>query len=236
MRIRRWLQQWCELCSIFFDWMHILWHIMRGAWKMTRLPQPRVTFFGGARVMQDSQHAKGAHELARRLAATGVSIVTGGGPGIMEAANCGAYEAVKGSGRIASMGIGVDHLPGEQKINACAQEFIVLHHFFARKWLLINYSIGFVIFPGGFGTLDEFSEVITLIQTKKLKQVPIILFNTEYWKLLIQWIHETAIAHGMIPQEDADLVVVTDDFDEIFCLLRDQCDAYRAKKNSQKPT
>ena len=186
---------------------------------MFRLPAPRVSIFGGARLKTDDAYFKQASEVADRLVDAGISVLTGGGPGVMQAASCGAFQSAEAKGK--SMGISVKDL-GEGK-NPCTHEYLELDYFFARKWLLTRYSVGFVVFPGGFGTLDELAEVLTLIQTKKLARVPIVLIGEEYWGAFVSWIKDEAIDHGLISVEDLALFTVTDNLEQAFCVLRDEC-------------
>ncbi len=211
-RIGLCLKLWLKLTRVFFQ-------LIYGAWRVSTLPQPIVSIFGGARLPQHDIYAKQADQIGRWLVENNISVLTGGGPGIMEAANCGAIKTNGGTGK--SMGIGVKDL-GEGK-NPCVQEYFVLDYFWARKWLLTRYSVAFVVFPGGFGTLDELAEVLTLIQTKKMKRVPIILLGKEYWAPFMQWIIQEAVKHGTILKEHVKLFTVTDDPYEAFCIVRDEC-------------
>jgi len=197
----------------------VFWQTIYGVFRVSKLQEPIVSIFGGARVTGDDYYFKQAHELGRRVIELDISVLTGGGPGIMEAASCGAIVSPKGKTRM--MGIGVTDL-GE-KPNECAQEFFALDYFFARKWLLTHFSSAFVIFPGGFGTLDELAEVLTLIQTKKLKRVPIVLFGVEYWHHFMTWLEDEALKHGTISEQDLKLFTITDDLEKVFCLIRDEC-------------
>ncbi len=203
----------------FFSLIRVFWQLMYGIWKVSMLPEPIVSIFGGARVKGDDTYFRQAHELAQKLVEGDISVLTGGGPGIMEAASCGAIIPKTSKAKV--MGIGVTDL-GE-KPNQCVQEYFELDYFFARKWLLTRYSQAFVVFPGGFGTLDEMAEVLTLIQTKKLQRVPIALIGTEYWKLFMRWLKEEALKHGTIDERDLALFTVTDDLEKVFCLVRDEC-------------
>jgi uncharacterized protein (TIGR00730 family) len=178
-----------------------------------------VSIFGGARIGQDTKHFFYAHHIAKQLVERDISVVTGGGPGIMEAANCGALAKKKGTGR--SIGIGVSNL-GEGR-NPCVHEYFELSHFFARKWLLTQYSHAFIVFPGGFGTLDELFEVLTLMQTKQMKKVPIILIEKSYWDPLLLWIEHKALLYGALNKEDIGLFYVTDNLDEVVCIVQDNC-------------
>src|SRR5437868_8565530 len=166
---------------------------------------PAVTFFGSARVRQPDPMYDAARALAAELARRGFAIITGGGPGIMEAANRGAQE---GGGL--SVGCNIE-LPFEQSLNDYVDLGIEFHYFFVRKTMFVKYAEAFVIFPGGFGTLDELFESLTLIQTGKIVHFPVILFGTGYWAGLRDWIHDRVLAERKVAPEDLDLMVVTDD-------------------------
>ena len=166
---------------------------------------PGVTVFGSARMQPSNPYYQGAVELAKGLAKRNLAIITGGGPGIMEAANRGAY-SVRGK----SVGLNIE-LPHEQKGNRFANIPINFHYFFSRKVCFVKYSIGFVFMPGGFGTLDEFFEVLTLVQTQRIPAFPLILFGKEHWKGLIRWMKERLEATQFISPGDLDLFTLTDD-------------------------
>lgn len=169
---------------------------------------PAVCVFGSARTRPSNPYYKAARELGRKLAQSQVAVITGGGPGIMEAANRGASEA-KGK----SIGLNIE-LPFEQKGNNYANLPINFHYFFARKVCFVKYSLGFVFMPGGFGTLDEFFEVLTLVQTHRVSHFPIILFGRKHWKGLLSWIDATVAESGYISPSDSSLYTVTDSVDE----------------------
>jgi len=200
--------------SGFWGVLRVNWQVLYGMWRLTRIPRPFVTIFGGARIPQEDPYAQQAHKLAYRLVQHNISVLTGGGPGIMEAASCGAVAVGK---KGMSLGIGVTEL-GEGK-NPCVQEYFELDYFFARKWLLTRYSIAFVVFPGGFGTLDELGEILTLIHTNKLPKVPIVLIGSEYWYLFMKWLSHEALEHGTIVQSDLELFTMTDDIDYAFTII-----------------
>jgi uncharacterized protein (TIGR00730 family) len=164
-----------------------------------------VTIFGSARVGPGEAQYKAAQETARLLAEGGFDIITGGGPGIMEAANRGARE---GGGR--SIGCNIE-LPFEQAANPYCDQVVNFKYFFVRKTMFIKYSVAFVVFPGGFGTLDELFEAITLIQTGKIHRFPVVLFGSEYWQGLIDWLRARVLLEKKIAQADLDLLFVTDD-------------------------
>jgi uncharacterized protein (TIGR00730 family) len=161
--------------------------------------------FGSARTPRDHPEYAAAVEVGGQLAAAGYAVITGGGPGIMEAANRGAYEAGG-----TSIGLGIE-LPHEQGVNPWVEMGINFRYFFVRKTCFLKYSDGFVVFPGGFGTLDELFEALTLVQTKKVTSFPIVLVGTRYWSGLVEWIRQTLAAEEKIGNQDPDLFHVTDD-------------------------
>jgi uncharacterized protein (TIGR00730 family) len=170
---------------------------------------PAVTIFGSARTPRTDPWYGVAVATSRRLARAGFAIITGGGPGIMEAANRGARE---GKGR--SIGCGIE-LPHEQGLNPFVDEAINFRYFFVRKTMFVKYAEAFVIFPGGFGTLDELFEALTLIQTRKVRNFPVVLVGKDYWSGLLSWARDTLMVHGTIGQADLDLLQCTDDPSEV---------------------
>jgi uncharacterized protein (TIGR00730 family) len=170
---------------------------------------PAVGIFGGARFDEKSQYYQEAMNVCAMLSNQGFSIITGGGPGIMEAANRGAK-----MGRGKSVGLNIE-LPHEQAPNKHLDISLTFRYFFARKLMFVKYSRGFVIFPGGFGTLDEFFEALTLVQTKKVEEFPIVLYCKEYWKGLVGWMTDTLIERGAIDRADTSLFHVVDDSADI---------------------
>jgi len=167
--------------------------------------QPAVAIFGSSRLTPDHAYYKVAEDIARRLSEAGFSVISGGGPGIMEAANKGAY-----AGLSPSVGLNIQ-LPLEESANAFQDVSHTFQHFFARKVMFVKLSCAFVMMPGGYGTLDELSEVLTLVQTAKVRKVPLILVNSAFWKGLLDWIRDTLLAQGMIGVEDPGLMTVIDD-------------------------
>jgi len=166
--------------------------------------EPAVTIYGSARLQPDDELYKQTEEIAHLLGKAGFNIMTGGGPGVMEAANKGARRA-----GVTSAGLNI-RLPQEQVGNDYADRSITFHHFFVRKVMLVKYATAFVIMPGGLGTLDELTEVLTLIQTEKIRPFPVILFSSEYWHGLLEWLKGTVLACGSISEEDFDLLRVFD--------------------------
>ncbi len=169
---------------------------------------PAVTVFGSARVKTDDPMYDAARRIAGGLARHGFAVITGGGPGIMEAANRGARE---GGGL--SVGCNIE-LPFEQDMNAYVDLGIEFRYFFVRKMMFVKYAEAFIIFPGGFGTLDELFEALTLIQTGKIVHFPVVLFGSAYWKGLLDWIRDPVLKEAKISPDDLDLMVVTDDVEE----------------------
>ena len=185
----------------------IMGEFVEGFDALARVGQA-VTIFGSARVKPDDPQYAAAMETARLLAEAGFSIITGGGPGIMEAANHGAREA----GGL-SIGCNIE-LPFEQGINPYVDIAINFRYFFVRKTMFVKYAEAFVIFPGGFGTMDELFEALTLIQTGKVRHFPVILFGSAYWKGLLDWIRGTLLAEGKVSPDDLNLLMVTDSPEE----------------------
>jgi len=166
---------------------------------------PAVTIFGSARMAASDHYYKVAVELGEGLAKNNLAVITGGGPGIMEAANRGAARA-KGK----SIGLNIE-LPHEQKGNRYANIPIHFHYFFSRKVCFVKYSIGFVFMPGGFGTLDEFFEVLTLVQTERIPRFPLILIGRDFWAGLLKWMDKNMLERGFISRGDEELFTLTDD-------------------------
>jgi uncharacterized protein (TIGR00730 family) len=185
-----------------------------------------VSIFGSARTPRDHPRYEAARQLARRLGEEGYAIITGGGPGIMEAANRGAQEA----GAV-SVGLGIE-LPHEQSLNPYVDVGLTFHYFFTRKVMFVRYASGFVVFPGGFGTLDELFEAATLRQTQKIRYFPIVLFDSAYWQGLIDWLHASVEAEGNISRVDVESLLVTDSFEDCHGALDDV--EHRRPRRSRK--
>jgi uncharacterized protein (TIGR00730 family) len=174
-----------------------------------------VSVFGSARTARGTPEYRLGLELGRRLGEAGFAVITGGGPGAMEAANHGARQA-----GVPSVGLGID-LPFEQSVNEYVDRRIDFHYFFTRKIMFVRYASAFVVLPGGFGTLDELFEAATLIQTRKIRHFPILLLGTDYWTGLITWLRERMLAGGKISPGDVELMQVTDDLDYVVAEVRD---------------
>jgi uncharacterized protein (TIGR00730 family) len=181
----------------------ILWEFVRG-FQAFHFLGPCITIFGSARLKENDPYYQMARETAARLARRGYTIMTGGGPGIMEAANRGAKDA---GGR--SIGSNI-LLPGAEPPNRFLDQYIVFRHFFVRKVMLVKYSYAFIAMPGGFGTLDEIFETATLIQTKKILNFPLVLMGVDYWKPLIDFMRNTMVQRGTIESVDVDKIILTD--------------------------
>ena len=171
--------------------------------------EPAVTIYGSARLKEKDELYAQTEEIAYRLGQMGFSIITGGGPGVMAAANKGALKA-----GVTSIGLNIE-LPEEQAINAYTTKSITFHHFFVRKVMLVKYTTVFIIMPGGLGTLDELTEVLTLMQTHKIKPFPVVMFNSRYWKGFLDWLQSSTLIREFISEDDLNLLRVCDHPDEV---------------------
>ncbi|WP_203568321.1 LOG family protein [Aestuariimicrobium ganziense] len=197
------------------DWVHEdPWRVMRiqaefveGFGTMSAVGQA-ISVFGSARTPEDHPMYQAGVELGRKLAECGYAVITGGGPGVMEAANRGAAEA-----NGVSVGLGIE-LPYESSLNPYVSLGINFRYFFARKVMFLKYAQGFVVMPGGFGTFDELFEAFTLTQTGKMHHFPVVLFGSSYWKGLVEWLRDSTLADGYISAADLEGYLVTDDIDE----------------------
>ena len=202
------------------DWTHTdPWRVLRiqsefveGFDALSEL-KPAVSIFGSARTSPDNPMYEAAVKIAAGLVDAGFAVITGGGPGIMEAGNKGAAEAGGDS-----VGLGIE-LPFEQKLNDYVTLGIDFRYFFARKTMFLKYSQGFISLPGGFGTLDELFEALTLIQTGKVTNFPVVLFGSDYWDGLISWVRDRMAGDGHISHSDLGLVTVTDDIEEVVAAM-----------------
>ncbi|WP_043630646.1 TIGR00730 family Rossman fold protein [Nonomuraea candida] len=214
------------------DWVHMdPWRVLRiqaefveGFGQLAELPQA-VTVFGSARTKPDSPEYALGRALGRSLSEAGYAVITGGGPGVMEAANMGARD-VEG----VSVGLGIE-LPFEQRMNDYVDLGIEFRYFFVRKTMFVKYSCGFIALPGGFGTLDELFEALTLVQTHKVTSFPVVLMGTEFWGGLLDWIKGSLLSTGKIAPQDLDLISVTDDVDEAVRII---VEADRARSNQRE--
>jgi uncharacterized protein (TIGR00730 family) len=193
--------------------VRVMLEFIRG-FRVLHFVGPCITVFGSARFKEDHPHYDLARSVGARLADMGFTVMTGGGPGIMEAANRGAKEAGG-----TSIGLNIE-LPFEQHSNPWLDVMVTFEHFFVRKVMLVKYSLGFVVLPGGFGTMDELFEAITLIQTKKITNFPIVLMGKEYYSEIVDTIRNRMVTEGTISKDDLDLFLVTDSIDEMEEFLR----------------
>jgi uncharacterized protein (TIGR00730 family) len=197
------------------DWVHTdPWRVLRiqsefieGFGSLAELG-PAISVFGSARTSVDDPHYALGEQVGRRLTEVGFAVVTGGGPGVMEAANKGASEAGG-----TSVGLGIE-LPFEAGLNDYVDRGLNFRYFFARKTMFVKYAQGFIVLPGGFGTFDELFEALTLVQTQKVTSFPIVLMGTAYWSGLVDWIRDTVLAEGKISGRDLDMFRLTDDVEE----------------------
>lgn len=204
------------------DWVHTdPWRVLRiqsefveGFGTLAELGRA-ISVFGSARTHPDDPHYQQAQALGAALAGAGYAVITGGGPGIMEAANRGCHEAGG-----TSVGLGIE-LPFEQGMNDYVDMGMVFRYFFARKTCFLKYSIGYVGFPGGYGTLDEIFEAVTMIQTGKITSFPLVLFGSDFWQPMLDWITGTLLADGKISEPDPGLFQVSDDVDEVVAIMQE---------------
>jgi hypothetical protein len=196
---------------------------LEGFVAVERIGRPAVSVFGSARVREGDPVYAQARDMGRRLAEAGFAVVTGGGPGAMEAANRGAREA----GGV-SVGFNID-LPHEQHENPYLDISVTFKHFYARKTMFVKAAEGFVIVPGGFGTLDELFESLTLIQTGKVQHFPVVLLDSRYWRPLVDWFEGRLLRDGMISREDLDLLLLTDDPAEAVETIVESYERHRAE-------
>ncbi|MBU2754497.1 TIGR00730 family Rossman fold protein [Acidithiobacillus sp. CV18-2] len=192
----------------------IMAEFVRGYEKLAAV-EPCVSIFGSARLPEEHRWYQQTLSIAEKLSNAGFSVISGGGPGVMEAANRGAY---RGTGY--SIGLNIE-LPHEQHSNPYQDISLSFEHFYSRKVMFMKYAAAYVVMPGGFGTLDELAECLTLVQTGKTRRMPIILFDSGFWNGLIDWWKSTMLAHGTINEADLDLVTVLDDPDAVVAAIFD---------------
>ncbi len=214
--------------SEFLRVMRIAWEFLRG-FRTFHFLGPCVTVFGSARVGEGDPEYEMAREVGARLARAGFTVITGGGPGVMEAANRGAREA---GGR--SIGANI-LLPKEEAPNPYLDKFVIFRYFFVRKVMLVKYSYGFIVMPGGFGTLDEAFETSTLIQTGKIQDFPVVLMDAPFWQDLLEFLRSRLVATGKIEQADLDRFVVTDSPEEAVTTMREAAISRFGIRASNRP-
>ncbi|WP_327089539.1 TIGR00730 family Rossman fold protein [Nonomuraea sp. NBC_01738] len=217
------------------DWVHTdPWRVLRiqaefveGFGQLAELP-PAVTVFGSARTPAASEEYTLGVELGQALARKGYAVITGGGPGVMEAANKGASQVDDAI----SVGLGIE-LPFEQRMNEYVDLGIEFRYFFVRKTMFVKYSCGFIALPGGFGTLDELFEALTLVQTGKATSFPVVLMGTAFWGGLVDWIKSSLLGTGKIAEQDLELIHITDDVDEAVRIIA-EADRVRSKQRVEE--
>ncbi len=192
----------------------IIGELVEGFDKLSGLG-PSVSFYGSARIKPDDKIYKQTEEIAHRLGTLGFSIITGGGPGVMEAANKGALRA-----GVTSIGLNIE-LPEDQVCNDYTTKSITFRHFYVRKLMLVKYATAFIIMPGGLGTLDELTEVLTLIQTHKIKPFPVVLFDNDYWKGFLEWLRGTVLARDLVLEKDFDLLRICNEPDAVIDVVQE---------------
>ncbi|MEX0672361.1 MAG: TIGR00730 family Rossman fold protein [Candidatus Babeliales bacterium] len=200
---------------IFFymsRWLRMGWRIARGARALAKLEQPIITIFGGKRAEKDAEYTRQAYTCGQLLASAGYSVITGGGPGVMEAALCGAFDSKSESTALQALGICISGVDTNFK-SACGYSTIMTDSLEVRKYLLINFSQAFIIFPGGFGTLDELFEVLNLMKLERIVHCTIVLVGYDYWHTLIHWF-DKALHEGLIRPQDRRMIVLVDSAQE----------------------
>lgn len=212
-----------EFFRVSYYAIRMSFQFLYGLYWINKLPNGIIAIFGGKHIGSESPYAVQAYDIANTLVKNNFSVITGGGPGIMLAANCGAKDQTtkKKLNKIHTLGISVHGVDTSFK-NMCAP-LIEFDFFFLRKWFLIRYSCGFIIFPGGIGTADEFFEVLNLIKTNHMKRVPIVLIGTQYWESLIHWFEQSGIEQGFILKKYRTLFEVTDNLDHAYSVIQQGC-------------
>jgi len=203
-----------ELTHESWKVFQIMTEFVDGFERLARI-KPSVSIFGSARTPKDHPNYELGVEIGRELSNSGFAVVTGGGPGIMEAANKGAQE-----GKSPSIGVNIK-LPMEQRANPYQDVSLAFRHFFSRKVMFVKYASAYVVLPGGFGTLDELAEILTLVQTGKTKQIPIVLVGSKFWKGLIDWFCDTMVTEGVISDTDMDYFHLVDTPEEVANIIFD---------------
>ncbi|THB69299.1 MAG: TIGR00730 family Rossman fold protein [Gammaproteobacteria bacterium] len=214
-----------ELAVESWKVFQIMAEFVEGFERLSKI-SPSVTIFGSARIDKDHRYYKLTEEIANKLSASGFAIVSGGGPGLMEAANKGAYDE-----KSLSIGLNIQ-LPHEQSGNSYQDISLNFRHFFSRKVMFVKYASAYVVMPGGFGTLDELAEILTLVQTQKEKKVPIVLVVSQFWSGLIDWFKENLVSEGMIDKDDINLFRIADNADEVVKIIFDHYDGNSSLSSS----
>ena len=207
---------WYEISRAFIMGLRCCFQLPWHIFKLSRLNQPIVSVFGGKGAYEEGKYVQWAKQLSKDITQLGISVITGGGPGIMQAANCGAFEGAKDK-KGSTLGIGVSGVDQDYK-NLCSP-VIYSDNFYFRKWLLTHYSSAFILLPGGIGTVDEFFEVLNLTKLHRLEKVPVILLGKSYWQDVIDW-YKKAYEYDFIEQPLHDMFYITDDLDEALHIIK----------------
>ncbi len=221
----------CSMSEYFKVWWMSFkagFQLAYGVYRISKLKYPVIGIFGGTAAYENGKYFILAEAFAKKCAENGMSVITGGGPGIMKAANCSAYEV---DGKKASLGIGVEGVDEDFK-EECIP-LVTVDYFFARKWLLTRYAQSFVFFPGGIGTMDEFFEVLNLVKLHKMEKAPVVLIGCDYWKGITQW-YQHAFDYEFITAAPQSSFVITDDIDEAFNVIRNKRDETLKKIKSKE--
>ncbi|MFC1842811.1 LOG family protein [Candidatus Dependentiae bacterium] len=219
-----------ECCNILTHSIKVGWELMRSFTKLSRLHKPVITIFGGAKEGKEGVYSKKAFALAKKFVEQDIPVLTGGGPGIMEAANCGAA-SVHGKDypeQKDTLGVAVTGIDTWFE-STCYYSTLHVSYFFMRKWLLTRYSVGFVIFPGGIGTLDELFDVLNLMKHHRIPEFPVILIGKDYWKPLVSLLYDSGLKSGLIDERLANLFILTDDIDDAFKIVYESCKVFKKK-------
>ena len=218
-----------ECCNIFTHSIKVGWELTRSFMQLSQLHMPCITIFGGAKEDKEKVYAKKAFALAKKFVEHDIPVLTGGGPGIMESVNCGAasgYDRAK-NGKKYTIGISVKGVDTWFE-SSCFYNIIHVNYFFMRKWLLTRYSVGFVVFPGAIGTMDELFDLLNLMKNHKIPEFPVILIGKDYWSHLINWF-QSSLEAGMLNERLANLFIVTDDIDDAFAIVYESCKIFKSK-------
>ncbi len=204
--------------TLIFLAMRMGWEWFRGAWRLTQIEKPIVTIFGGKLVGGNSNRTQQAQELAYKLVDRGFFLLTGGGPGTMEAVHCGAETHNEKASGSYSMGIGVGGVD-DTFVSKCGRQFFSTNFFSLRKWLLIHFSKAIIIFPGGYGTVDELFDVLNLLKLHRLHSMPVILIDTDFWEPIKEWVFNVGVKEGTIASGDETLFTICDTNEEVLKII-----------------
>lgn len=211
--------------QLFWSSVKIAWQLLRGASKLAQVKPPIITIFGGTYTNQDSVYYKKAYDFAKKCAQSNVSVVTGGGPGIMYAANCGVKEHQVDQEYITTLGIAVKGV--DDKFENLCSPLLWVDHFFVRKVFLIRYAMAMVVFPGGLGTCDELFEVLNYMKHKQVFHIPLVLIGVEFWQSFIDWLKNYPLKQGYMQAEYMDFFIVTDDVEYAFAYIQNRWKQYK---------